>query len=164
MTVREATSEDVPAIRRVAERSWETDYPAIVSRETARDGVDEWYDTDRIREELDRSNTALLVAERDDTLEGFAHVVWGSEEGTVLRIYVDPDARRKGVGVGLLDATVERLQEEGVERVRATVLAANEPGNAFYRDRGFERLDETHETRIGGESYAEHVWVRRPDD
>ena len=159
--VREATDDDVPAIQRVAERSWETDYPDIVSRETASEGVEEWYGEDRLRRELDSSGTGLLVAEHDGDVVGFAHAVWGTEEGTVLRLYVDPDHRRRGVGTELLDATVDRLHDHGVDRVRATVLAANEPGNAFYRERGFEALPESHETEIAGEFYAERVWVRR---
>lgn len=160
MDVREATADDVPAVGRVAERSWETDYPDIVSRETASEGVAEWYAEDRVRRELDSAETAVLVAERDDEVVGFAHAVWGTEEGTVLRIYVDPDHRRAGVGTELLAATVDRLHEEGVDRVKATVLAANEPGNDFYRERGFEPLPESRETEIGGEYYEERVWVR----
>jgi ribosomal protein S18 acetylase RimI-like enzyme len=160
MNVREATREDVGAVRRVAERSWETDYPAIVSRETASEGVEDWYGEDRIREELDRARTVLLVCESGGDVVGFAHAVWGDEEGTVLRIYVDPDHRRDGYGGRLLDATVEQMADRGVDRVKATVLADNDPGNAFYEAHGFEPQERTHETEMGGEFHEERVWVR----
>jgi ribosomal protein S18 acetylase RimI-like enzyme len=160
MNLREATDDDVDAVRRVAERSWEADYPDIVSRETASEGVEQWYGADRVREELARAETALLVAEGDGEVVGFAHAVWGGEEGTVLRLYVDPDHRRAGVGGELLEATVARLREEGVDRVKATVLAENDPGNAFYEAHGFEREPRTQETEIAGERHEEHVWVR----
>jgi ribosomal protein S18 acetylase RimI-like enzyme len=160
MHVREATTEDVPAIRRVAERSWEADYPDIVSRETASEGVEQWYGSERVHEELARAETGLLVAEEGDDVVGFAHAVWGGEAGTVLRLYVDPDHRRAGVGGELLAATVARLLDEGVDRVKATVLAENDPGNAFYEAHGFEREPGTQETEIAGERHEEHVWVR----
>jgi ribosomal protein S18 acetylase RimI-like enzyme len=160
MHVREATTEDVPAVRRVAERSWEADYPDIVSRETASEGVEQWYGSERVHEELARADTALLVAEAREEVVGFAHAVWGGEEGTVLRLYVDPDHRRAGVGGDLLAATVARLREAGVDRVKATVLAGNDPGNAFYEAHGFEREPGTQETEIAGGRHEEHVWVR----
>jgi ribosomal protein S18 acetylase RimI-like enzyme len=159
MNLREATEEDVAGIHDVAERSWEADYPDIVSRETASEGVEEWYGADRVREELARADTALLVAEEDGAVVGFTHAVWGREEGTILRLYVDPDHRRAGVGGELLDATVDRLRQDGVETVRATVLAANEPGNAFYESNGFAREPGTQSTTIAGERHEEHVWV-----
>lgn len=161
MPIREATGDDVEAIRRVAERSWRTDYPDILTRETVEEAVNDWYAPERLVAELDEARTLLFVAERDGTVVGFSHATWNEAEGHILRIYVHPDHRREGHGRELLERTCTALTEQGAERINAMVLSENDPGNAFYERFGFEAVDE-HETTIGDGSYREsrHVLAR----
>lgn len=156
MTVRAATADDVEAIKRVARRSWESDYPDILTRETVEAGVEDWYAPDNLTAALSRGRTSLLVAERGGSVVGFVHAVRqaATDVGFVLRLYVDPDHQREGVGAALLEAVIEALRVDGLERIDAAVLSANEHGRSFYESFGFELADET-ETRIGEESYPE---------
>jgi ribosomal protein S18 acetylase RimI-like enzyme len=175
MDVREASAADVDAIREVARAAWETDYPGILSRETAVRGVEEWYESDHIAGELTGSRTRLFVACLDssdvvggddgtggggaDRVVGFAHAELGRDDrGYVLRLYVHPDHRHRGIGRRLLERTRDDLFEHGAERINAMVLAANEPGNEFYRRFGFEKVTEG-ETTIGGERYLENTYA-----
>lgn len=158
MTVREATHEDVAGIRRVARASWETDYPDILSRETATEGVEEWYAPERIEEELDAPRSLVLVAV-EDTVVGFAHAVGsGDDTGHLLRLYVHPDDRGEGVGRRLFEHARDALFERGVDRVEAMVLADNDLGNAFYQDLGLEKVGEG-ETTIGSETHRENRYA-----
>lgn len=157
MPPREATSDDVDAIRRVARASWETDYPEILSRESIDAGLDEWYAPEDVEEELERPRTVLYVAEDEGEVAGFAHALWVGSDGDVLRIYVHPDARGEGLGRALLERARETLIAQDVDRIQAMVLEENEPGNAFYRAFGFERVD-TGETTIGDERYRENTY------
>jgi ribosomal protein S18 acetylase RimI-like enzyme len=159
MTVRRAAPGDVDAIHDVARASWTADYPDILSRETAEDGVGEWYTPARLRADLDDPRTRLFVAVEDDAVVGFAHALVDDDAGHLLRLYVHPDARRGGVGAALVEAVREELACLDADRVTATVLAANEPGNAFYRDLGFEKVGEG-ETSIGGETFRENRYER----
>ena len=160
MTIRVATEDDVDAVRQVAKRSWETDYPEILTRETIEEGFNDWYAHDRIADALVPARSLLLVAERDESVVGFAHATWSSDEGEgyILRLYVHPDHRRQNVGHELLERTCADLSEAGVERINAMVLAENDPGNTFYEQFGFEFVDET-QTTIGGDSYRENRYV-----
>lgn len=158
MTLREATRDDIEGIREVARRSWETDYPGVVSRETAEEGVEEWYAPERLADELGRGRARVLVAEREGEVVGFAHAVWDDEEGHVLRLYVDPDHRREGVGSRLLERVRDDLFAQGVDRIRAMVLLENDVGNDFYRTFGFEASGR-HETRVGDERHPENTYV-----
>jgi ribosomal protein S18 acetylase RimI-like enzyme len=161
MTIREASASDVEAIRDVARASWDADYPEILSRETVEAGVEEWYAVDRIREAVENPRDRLFVAEEGGDVLGFAHaVLTGGDEGHLLRLYVAPDARRRGVGHELLDRVCEDLFDYGVDRVYAMVLSDNEVGNAFYRDLGFEKTGEG-ETTIGGDTFGENTLVLR---
>jgi ribosomal protein S18 acetylase RimI-like enzyme len=160
MTVREATAADVDDIRRVAEASWETDYPAVRTRERPSDVVDEWYAPEQVRREMDHPTSLLLVAEDGETVVGFGHATWRSSEeaGYLLRLYVHPDHRRQGYGSRLVAEIRRELARKGCDRLHAMVLAANDIGTEFYDWFGFERADES-ETYIGGESYREYRYV-----
>lgn len=159
MAIQRATSDDIEGIRRVARQSWRTDYPEILSRETAEEAVEEWYDPDRLEEEIKSDDALISVFETEDGNEiaGFAHIVWDARTGTVLRLYVAPDHRGRRIGTDLLAWTVDALADRDVERVRALVLSENEPGNAFYRSFGFEKTGEGR-TTIGDDTYRENTY------
>lgn len=157
MDIHEASSADIEAIRRVAERSWEHDYPEILSRETATAGVDEWYGADRLDAALADPKNHVLVAEHEETVAGFAHAIVDGEDGVILRLYVDPAHRQSGVGTALFDAVAATLFDYEIETIRAMVLADNTPGNDFYRGLGFQQVA-TDETTVAGDTFAEHVY------
>jgi ribosomal protein S18 acetylase RimI-like enzyme len=159
MPLRVATENDIDAIRRIAKRSWEVDYPSILTRETIEEGVDDWYAPEQLAAEFVPARSLILVDERGDEIVGFSHATWNvSDEGYILRLYVDPDHRRDNVGSELLKRTCRELSEQGVEEINAMVLAENDPGNTFYKRFGFELIDES-ETIIGGDAYRENRYV-----
>lgn len=160
MEIRRADSADIDAIERVAEATWNTDYPGILNREAIEEGVEEWYDPGRLESELEEEDAVVLVAEIDDEVVGFAHAVRQQRTGFILRVYTHPEARGEGVGSELLSHARDALIKRGVDSIRAMVLAGNEPGNAFYESFGFEKVGED-ETVIGGESYTENVYERK---
>jgi len=115
------------------------------------DGVDDATGAEDAESAEDAEDAAEVV--------GFAHAeLGGDDEGYVLRLYVHPDHRNRGLGRRLLGRTRDDLFAHGAERINAMVLAANEPGNAFYRSLGFEKVEEG-ETRIGGETYRENTYA-----
>jgi ribosomal protein S18 acetylase RimI-like enzyme len=168
MDIRPATTTDIPSIQTIAEHSWEKDYD-VLTRETARETVAEWYSEDRLRTDIESDTSLVLVAD-EEGIVGFSHSAWSDEEntdleeentkpdvGTILRLYVDPDNRRTGIGSQLLEETRTALTEHDLGQIEAMVLDANEPGNDFYRAAGFKRI-ETGETVIGGETYPENIY------
>ncbi|MFC4408065.1 GNAT family N-acetyltransferase [Haloarchaeobius iranensis] len=166
MKFRHATTDDVPEILRVAERSWEHDYPDILTRESAREAVHEWYDADRLELDAVTADTALVVAIDEAADEdvagpvvGFVHGVVDDDTGTLLRVYVDPDYRGAGTGRALVEYAMDDFGTRGVERVEAMVLVANEPGNEFYESLGFELVQRA-TTTIAGEPYDENIYLK----
>lgn len=161
MDVREATTDDVEGVRTVARRSWETDYPAILNRESVDEAVESWYTPERLRFDAESDDAMLLVAaDETEGITGFAHAIEGEngDVATLLRLYVDPGHRGRGLGTQLLDAVCERLDERGCSRLEAMVLERNEPGNAFYRSYGLGR-DRVGATTIDDETHDEVVYA-----
>jgi len=157
MGIYEASSDDLEAIRTVAEASWEHDYPDILSRETVEEGFDDWYGREQLAEEIADPKTHLFIAEVDSEIAGFAHAFVDGKEGDLLRLYIHPDHRRKGIGRELFESVCDKLLEYDIERIRAMVLAENELGNEFYRDLGFEKVSQG-ETIIGEEQFEENAY------
>lgn len=160
MAIREATVDDIDAIQNVAQESWTADYPEILSRESLQEGLDEWYSDERIKDSIVWARALMLVAERDAEVVGFAHATWdaGASEGYILRVYVAPTHRNEGLGWRLLEETCHSLFEQGLDRIKAMVLDANELGKAFYSKFGFEKTD-VEEVPIGEDTYEECTYV-----
>jgi ribosomal protein S18 acetylase RimI-like enzyme len=157
--LRPATPADVDDVIAVARECWETDYPDILSRETVAAGIDEWYDRDTVETDVRTADAILVVAVRGDSVVGFAHAIWDDDTGTVLRLYVAPDARGDGIGRDLCRTAEEELALRGADRVRAMVLAANDQGNEFYEALGYERVD-AGQTVIADDSYDENIYEK----
>ena len=160
MDIRPASEDDIEGIRRVAEASWETDYPAVLSRETIAEGVKQWYSEPVITMELQSPRTTLLVAENDGSIVGFVHGHWAGETGVILRLYVHPDSRGEGIGSDLFEAVAESFSERGVEDIRAMALEANETAIGFFQGQGMVQTG-TETTAIAGDQYEEAIFEFR---
>ena len=86
----------------------------------------------------------LLVARRDGAVVGFVMftVEHGRYEqdvtpGLVENLYVEPAARRDGVGSALLRAAEERLVADGATVLRLEAMAENESARQFYAAHGY---------------------------
>lgn len=157
MTIREATEDDIEAIRSIAEASWNEDYPYILSRESLAEGFDEWYGEDRLDAELTDPKSLVYVVEEEGTMKGFVHAIVDGDDGVILRLYVHPEYREQGIGRELFGYVRASLQSYDIDRIRAMVLAENTLGNTFYERLGFEKVSEG-VTTIGEERYDENVY------
>ena len=166
LTIRTAESDDATTVEAVAAAAWEHDYPDVLNRARPGKAARDWYDSERMARDIEDPAYLVVVADRGGEPVGFVQAFGPSEqghtaetEGSILRLYVHPDARGEGIGRALLEAARTELFDRGSERVRAMTLAANEAGRAFYTACGLEETDERAETVIDGERYDEVVFV-----
>ena len=157
MEVREAKANDRPAIRDVARRSMQASYSldpkAIIG------AIEEWYDENRLRNMLEDEEKVLLVAVVDEQVVGFSDsVITGENTAELLWLHIDPDYRGEDIGIELFKATQNHLASLGAGNLRGRVLADNAGGNAFYKNRGLEKVGEE-EVTIDGTPYVENVYA-----
>lgn len=98
----------------------------------------------------------LFVAETDEAVVGFVEIVPEAVDDGTVRLYrlsVDPEHWRNGIGSGLLDQVESTLDEQGVGRLRLSVLTENETAVGFYESRGFDRVGHSHDGRFGVKRY-----------
>lgn len=150
-SIRPARPGDAPAIQRIARAAWHAAYDEILSPETVEETVDAWYDTDRlVEDDLRDPDRPFLVAQPAGDPVGFVEAALAEKPGTwhLYRLYVHAEHWGEGVGTALLEALEADIVDRGVERLRVSVLAANDVGVGFYEARGFERLETRHDERF----------------
>ncbi|RRJ32846.1 GNAT family N-acetyltransferase [Halocatena pleomorpha] len=158
MNIRTAKLEDGAAVRAVARRSLETSYS--LSPQAIESAVTQWYNEEELTNKLEESEYVVLVAERGETIAGFAEgvVVESGGDGDLLWLHVDPDYRGNGVGERLYDAIYDRLMTMGAARLRGRVLRDNHSGNDFYEQHDLVKAGDEH-VDIDGTQYVENIYV-----
>ncbi|WP_431857740.1 N-acetyltransferase family protein [Azospirillum sp.] len=98
-----------------------------------------------------------LMAELDGVPVGFAltfrnYSTWEGRAGLFVEdLYVQPHARKFGVGRTLLAAVARRAVERGCKRVDLSVLNWN-PARGFYDRIGFKQMEEWLPYRLTGDA------------
>jgi ribosomal protein S18 acetylase RimI-like enzyme len=79
-----------------------------------------------------RDPGALIVAVDDDGVVGTVIAGWDGWRGSIYRLAVGPEQRRRGLGQALLRAAEDRLTALGGRRLHAIVVASNDNAVAFW--------------------------------
>jgi ribosomal protein S18 acetylase RimI-like enzyme len=164
MEIREATVDDIGGIRETARLSLSASYASLIDDGVIDEAVETWYG-DEFVYDLGAGDVVVLVAINGGTIRGFVqgHLLEGQETvGEIEWTHVHPEERGEGVGARLLQRAETTMTVQGAEHLRARVLAANETGEAFYRENGYQ-VASSRDIEIEGRSYEEVTMVKTPD-
>jgi ribosomal protein S18 acetylase RimI-like enzyme len=97
--------------------------------------------------QLERPDVAVLVADHEGTVIGYAYTAVEGYDYMSLRgpagllhdVIVDAQHRRRGVGRLLLDATLAYLRSKGAPRVVLSTAVQNEAAQRLFASLGFRR-------------------------
>ncbi len=164
-TIRAAGPDDVPALSRLAKRTWADAFGHSVSPEDAAAELAETRSEAHFRAAL-RDQT-ILVAEADGILVGYAafgpvdlpEVDAEPADRALRRLYVDAAWQGRGVGRRLLDAALEHPELRGARRIYITVWEENRRAQRLYERLGFRRVGTTR-FAIGAEVVEDLILAR----
>jgi ribosomal-protein-alanine N-acetyltransferase len=125
VAVRTARAEDLDAIARLEETSFQDAWPR-----------------EMLEYELSYPHALLLVASRaeGDPPAGYAAFRHAVGQAELLRLAVSPEERRRGLARALIAEGLERLVRKGVQVCFLEVRLSNEPAVALYESLGFARI------------------------
>ncbi|MFB6251238.1 MAG: GNAT family N-acetyltransferase [Halobellus sp.] len=160
MDIRDATTEDVAEIRRVAAESLRASYGHAIREDTIDAAVEKWYSTERVTNSLKEDAEVFVLAADESGVVGFAQseISEGRETvGYLDWLHVVPEHRGEGIGSNLLTRLEQELIEADVDRLEGRVLTENEAGVTFYDEQGFSEVGER-TVEIRDETFTERVY------
>ena len=120
--------------------------------------------------QLTKPNVTILVADQGGEVvgytyagaEGFDYMSLRGPAGVVYDILVDPAHRERGIGRLLLDATLARLESQGVPRIVLSTAEQNEPAQRLFTRAGFRRTMIEMTREANGDGRATPATPRAP--
>ncbi len=120
-------------------RATPADLGPLVELESAGfDSVDR-FSRQHLRYLLTQANATTLVIEEDGRIVGSSIILWrkNSFTGRLYSIVVHPDARGRGLGARLLDASEEDAVKHGCTRMHLEVRPENAAAISLYKGHGY---------------------------
>jgi ribosomal-protein-alanine N-acetyltransferase len=114
--IRTATPHDLDAVHRLETLS----FPSPWRREF-------------FESELRGSGRVSLVAERGRTLLGYVFAMWFFDEMHVNKIAVEPNERRKGIALRLMNECIDFARRNHIQTISLEVRQSNRGAQEFYR-------------------------------
>lgn len=86
---------------------------------------------------IEQEDARYYVAEEDGQLLGGCGLLMIAGEGNISNVAVAPQARKRGVGTGLLRHLISEGDKEGLSAYTLEVRVSNEAAIGLYRKLGF---------------------------
>jgi ribosomal protein S18 acetylase RimI-like enzyme len=102
-------------------------------------------DLESLRRLLARDPGSLLVAQLESDAAGEREIVgtliaaWDGWRGSLYRLAVLPQHRRRGIGLALVRHGEQELRRQGATRLAAVVVEDDDHATSFWQAAGYER-------------------------
>ncbi len=160
--INKASSEELETIQNLGIQTFSETFAAVNSEEAMKKYIEESFNTEKIRSELNSADSHFYIAWEEDNPVGYLKVNTGKaqtelQEETGLeieRIYVKKSYHGKKVGQLLYDQALETAQNLNKSYLWLGVWEENLRALNFYRKNGFVEFDK-HIFRLGDEEQTD---------
>lgn len=102
------------------------------------------HDFEYLEAVLGRNPTSCFVYEKEGRIVSAACGLWDGRRGTINSVATLPEEQGKGYGSAVMRAVVDALLALGTTRVRLFVVKGNETVLPFYKNLGFEMIEDAY--------------------
>lgn len=96
----------------------------------------------RVQQYLERNPGCSFSARKNGQIVGAVLGGHDGRRGYLHHLAVHPAARKLGIGRGLVEAALQALRSQGIERVHIFVYADNQAGIVFWEKNGWRLRDD----------------------
>ncbi len=142
LTIRQATTEDIPLIRQLTNIIWPATYETILSREQIEYMLEMMYSGKSLKKQMEELHHQFLLCYDDDEAVGFAS--YSPVEQNIYKlhkIYVLPNQQGKGIGKFIIAHIVDAIRPQVAVALDLNVNRHN-PAKSFYEKLGFTVIRE----------------------
>ena len=141
--ITKATIKDIPLIQDLAEKSWLSHYPGIISPEQIDFMLDLMYSEEEITRQFNNPNYHYYLLGNEKNFYGIMGIENHYEQNTTKlhRIYLTEDGKGKGLGKEAIQFLKNQILEVGDQRITLAVNKQN-PSYHFYLSQGFKVYEE----------------------
>ncbi|MDB5271875.1 MAG: family N-acetyltransferase, partial [Chitinophagaceae bacterium] len=140
----DATENDFPIIRQIAENTWPQTFGSILSEAQIAYMLDMMYSIDALKNQVKEKQHRFILAKEDNHYLGYASYELhhkGSAQTKIHKIYTLPESQRKSVGKSLIAHITEQSRQSG-DRSLSLNVNRNNPAVLFYEKIGFHKTGE----------------------
>jgi ribosomal protein S18 acetylase RimI-like enzyme len=166
VTLRATLPSDIPALQRLAIDTQVDTFGAYNTEANMKAYLDQAYNLDNLRQELDEPGSHNYLAFFDTSLAGFmrlrvtdevAHFL-GTSTIELQRLYVDKNFHGRGVGAAMMKEALRLARDKRYDWMWLGVWERNFKAQEFYAKWGFERFSE-HIFQMGDDPQTD--WLLR---
>lgn len=89
-----------------------------------------------------RNPSTNFIAQEGNKIIGVILCGHDGRRGYIYHTAVSADYRGRGIGRALVDAVIDALKKEGINKAALVVFSSNELGNKFWQALGFDKRDD----------------------
>ena len=142
MKIKQASTQDIPAIQSIAFATWPVTYGEILSEQQLDYMLDLIYSESSLRKQMINKKFIILFDERQQP-QGFASY-FTLEDPDIFKLdklYVFPKMQGSGSGKALLNYVIDDVINQGATALRLNVNIHNK-AKSFYEKNGFSVIGE----------------------
>lgn len=144
ISIRPATSKEIPLIQEIAYATWPVTYSTIVSKTQLDYMLDLFYSTKILTDTINQNKHLFLIAFEGNKGLGFAGLEFDYQNKSVTRLhklYVLPEAQGMKIGKKLITASIDWALNNNNSTISLNVNRYN-TARFFYLKMGFEIMEE----------------------
>ncbi len=134
-STRKATEDDIPLINSLAQKTWRSHYPSIISLEQIEYMLEKMYSPKALEKQMQEEHCFELCYADVSPIGYCSYSRQENENYFLHKMYIDTTQHHKGIGTWFLHEVFDKTA--GIRNLRLTVNRKNHTAINFYFKNGF---------------------------